>query len=144
MQHGGGDRVRAQGEPTDGVDLSGAQPGVLEQVEHHVPDEGCGAVVQGDPPQVDVVGGARAGGKSDLAVHDGQLGDQGAQLVARARCRQPRGSSRRPGYLSAASRIGRHRRRSTEHADASRTRRSLDSARMAARGSSRATSAASP
>ena len=82
VQQGGRDGVGAERQPADGVDLRGAQPDLLEQVEHQVPDQRGGAVVQRDAAQVDVVVGLAARRERDLPVHDGEVLDELEQLLA--------------------------------------------------------------
>ena len=55
VENRGGDGVRSHREAPDGVDLSSAEPGFLQHVEHDMPDEGRGFVVQGRSPHIDIV-----------------------------------------------------------------------------------------
>ena len=75
--------VRAEGEPTDRVNFSGAEACLLEGVEQDVPDQRRGTVVQRDAAQVDVVVGLLTGGERDLPMHDGEFRDEIAELLAR-------------------------------------------------------------
>ena len=52
VHHGGGHRVRAEGQPADGREVP-----VRRQLSQQGADQRCGFVVQGDPAQVDVVVG---------------------------------------------------------------------------------------
>jgi len=83
VQHRRGHRVRTQRQATHGVDLRGAEPDLLEQVQHEGADQRCGAVVQRDAAQVHVVVGLAAARERDLAVHHGEVTDELEQLVAR-------------------------------------------------------------
>ena len=82
VQQGRRDRVRAERQAADRVDLRGAEADLLEHVEHEVPDERRGAVVQRDAAQVDVVVGLAARRQRDLPVHDREVLDEGEQLLA--------------------------------------------------------------
>ena len=77
VQHGRGDRVGAHGEPADRVEVQ-----VGREVEEDLPDERRGLAVQRDPAQVHVIVGLKTRGEGHLAVHHGQLADEGQQQLA--------------------------------------------------------------
>ena len=52
--YGGGHGVGAHSQPADGVDVLGAQPRLLQHVEHDVADERGGLVVESGAAHIDV------------------------------------------------------------------------------------------
>ena len=62
MQHRRGNRVGAEGQAADRVEVP-----VGNQGTHHPADDRCRGAVQGDPAQVDVVVGGSPRGQRDLA-----------------------------------------------------------------------------
>ena len=77
VQHRGRDRVGAEREPADRVEVE-----VVGQVEHDLADQRRRRGVEGDAAQVDVVVGLPPRGQHDLAVHDRLVRDLGQQVVA--------------------------------------------------------------
>ena len=77
VEHRGGDRVRAEGQAPDRVDVE-----VLREVEHHPADEGRRLAVEGHPAQVDVVVGLPARRQRHPPVDDGLVADDLEQAGA--------------------------------------------------------------
>ena len=101
VQHRGRDRVGAQGQPADGVEVE-----VGDQVAHDPADERAGLAVEGDAAQVDVVVGLLAGGQGHPAVHD-RLG----RTISSRRARSAAMSVTRLPYAVASGRGQRFGRR---------------------------------
>ncbi len=70
VQHRGRDRVGAQGQTADAVEVE-----LGREVEHDLADQRGRLAVEGDPAEVDVVVGLTTGGEDHLAVHDGLVLD---------------------------------------------------------------------
>lgn len=82
MQDCGGDGIGSHGEPTNCVGFPCTKALFLEHVEHDVADQGCGLVVEGCPPHVDVVVGDNAGGEGDFTLDDGKVANKLDEALA--------------------------------------------------------------
>jgi hypothetical protein len=74
VQHGGGHRVRSQGQPTYGVIAP-----IGGKHSQESPDQRRTSVLEGDAAKIDVVIGLPAGGQRDRAAYDRELADQPSQ-----------------------------------------------------------------
>ena len=81
VQNSGTDRVRPHGQAADIGEL---QFRGIQHVQHDLPDQPRGLVVQGNTTKVDVVVGLLAGREGDLATDDGKFLDQFFKSLAGA------------------------------------------------------------